>query len=446
MSEKFAATSLPRLAIRVGRLTSGLIRRVSADAWSLLSSGGTCEPRPRSENLTPARPMSCPKCHTVVERPDLPHVVRNCEGCGRPLRIHEPGAHGIGFNVRKGDQVVIPSNWLKLSLNPLKSMGQFSRYGLQQFAEQIYLENLPKKKDDIAAELARLESRCDEILGQSSLLGGLDISNPEDADRIISLLTANRETAEWWAFLTGTYISVLRDAMDKSDTSQAVWAMGCVERCRSMLLFKEHLEEVVWMGQSAKRVVDILRRWNNNKTNADEGFWQITFRENVYAVSQVFAVPLVFIKEAAYVGGMNVDQQNAKLVDYLFSQESSQEAVLVEIKTPATKLLGPKYRGTFRPSTELSGAVMQALDYRRTLSKNLSSVIAGTDHKLSAFSPRCVVIVGNGSLELDSETKRTAFEMFRANSRDVEIVTYDELFRKLEVLASLFSLTWNAKK
>jgi len=241
--------------------------------------------------------------------------------------------------------------------------------------------------------------------------------------------------------MMGTFISFLKDAQDKNDLQQAVWATGCIERFRSLLVFKEHLEEVVWMGQSAKRVVDILQRWDNNKSNADEGFWQITFRENVYAISQVFAVPLVFIQEAAYVGGMNIDRQNAKLVDYLFSQESSQEAVLVEIKTPASRLLGPKYRGTFRPSPDLAGAVMQALDYRRTLSKNFASVLESVGHRISAFSPRCVVVIGNGALELDNQQKRDAFEMFRANSKDVEIVTYDELFRKLEVLASLFSLT-----
>lgn len=84
---------------------------------------------------------------------------------------------------------------------------------------------------------------------------------------------------------------------------------------------------------------------------------------------------------------------------------------------------------------------MQALDYRRSLSKNLGGLLQGTEYKLKAFAPKCVVVIGNGSLELDTEEKREAFEMFRANSRDVEIVTYDELFRKLEVLASLFSLT-----
>ncbi len=390
--------------------------------------------------------MPCPKCEHIVERPDLPHVVRPCEGCGRPLHIHEPGAHGIGFNIRKGDQFVIPKDWLKLSLNPLKSTGQFTRYGLQWFAEQIHLEELPKKKNEVSAEIDRLEAQSDQVLGASSLLAGLDFAKPDHADQIIAKLKERQDSIEWWAFLMGTFISFLRDAMEKNDVQQAVWAMGCVERCRSMLLFKEHLEEVVWMGQSAKRVVDILRTWDSNSTNADEGFWQITFRENVYAISQVFAVPLVFIQEAAYVGGMNVDRQNAKLVDYLFSQESSQEAVLVEIKTPATKLLGAKYRGTYRPSTELSGAVLQALDYRRTLSKNLTSIVEGTTHRLSAFAPKCVVIIGNGALELDNDLKRGAFELFRSNSKDVEIVTYDELFRKIEVLASLFSLTRSKQK
>ncbi len=71
--------------------------------------------------------------------------------------------------------------------------------------------------------------------------------------RVIAKLKERQDTIEWWAFLMGTFISRLRDAIEKYDVQQAVWAMGCVERCRAMLLFKEHLEEAVWMGQSAKR-------------------------------------------------------------------------------------------------------------------------------------------------------------------------------------------------
>lgn len=385
--------------------------------------------------------MSCPKCQHVVERPDLPHVVRPCEGCGRELRIHEPGAHGKGMQIRKGDQVVMPADWLRMSLNPLKTNAHFTRYGLQWFAEQIHLENLPNKKDEIAAELDRVQKQCDQILTGSPLLVGLNLENPVDAERAIDILKSNRDTREWWAFLMGTYVAIVRDASSSGDVEQAIWAMGCAERCRAMLVFKEHLEEAVWMGQSAKRVVDILHLWDTNQKNDDEAFWQLTFREHAYAIAQVFAVPLVFIKEAAYVGGMTIDRKNAKLVDYLVSFDSSQEAALVEIKTPATRLLGPKYRGTYRPSPELSGAVMQALDYRRTLITKLESLLTGTDVKVHAVAPRCVVVVGNGVIELNSEPKRTAFELFRRNSRDVEIVTYDEFFKKLDVLAHLFNLS-----
>ena len=212
-------------------------------------------------------------------------------------------------------------------------------------------------------------------------------------------------------------------------------------------MFKEHLEEPLMMAQSARRIVDVLRIWQGNKTNDLEAFWQRTFRENVYAISQVFAVPVVLIGDGAYVGGMSVNRSSAKLADYLFAHESSKEAAVVEIKTPTTRLLGPRYRGTFRPSSELAGAVMQILDYRRELSRDHgSSITRGTLHKLEAFAPRCVVIIGNGGTELDTEQKRTAFELFRTGLRDVEVVTYDELFRKVEMLATIFGLVHTEPK
>lgn len=390
--------------------------------------------------------MACPKCEKIVETPDIPHVIRKCEGCGRELRMREPGKHGIGFEIRTGDQPVIPAGWLKLSLNPLKSSGQFSRYGLQWFATKIHVDDLPSKKDSIIDELARLEERSDQILKPSPLLAGLDLENDEHTEQIMAKLKANQDSLEWWAFLTGTFIRFARRGIEEKDIEEAIWATACAERCRSMMVFKEHLEEVVWMGQSAKRVVDILHTWDGNKENDDEGFWQITLKENVYAIGQVFAVPVVFIKDNAYVGGMNINKQDAKLVDYLFSMESSRESVLVEIKTPVTKLLGREYRATYPESRELAGAVAQALDYREWLVRSITTLPPPAGQTLEAFVPRCVVLAGNGSKELDSTPKRRAFERYRANLKDVEIVTYDELFRKLEVLANLFNLTRSKKE
>ena len=271
------------------------------------------------------------------------------------MQVHEPGEHGIGFKVRKGDQPVIPKGWLKLAFDPLKSSGRFSKGGLQWFAKLIFLEELPNQKDDLRAALAEIRKQCDDFLSQSAMLSEFDLEDPEQAPRVFDALKENQESSEWWAMLTGSFLSIVDQATESGDTRLAVWAMACAERFRSMFVFKEHLEGVVWMGHSAKRVVDALRTWDSNRENADEEFWQITFTQNSYVLSQVFAAPVVLIEDKAYVGGMEMGRKGACYADYVLSVESSKEAVLVEIKSPVTKLLGRKYRGIYSPSVELMG-------------------------------------------------------------------------------------------
>jgi len=216
--------------------------------------------------------------------------------------------------------------------------------------------------------------------------------------------------------------------------------MACAERYRSMLVFKQHLEEVVWMGHSAKRLIDMLGLWDGNKDNADEGFWQIKFKESSYVFSQVFSVPVVFIQDNAYVGGMSIDRKDAKFVDYLYSGDTSNEAILIEIKAPTTKLIGSRYRGVYKPSSEITGALVQVSDYKVSLIQNLSAISKKSGKELTAFNPRCLIIAGNGEKQLDKEEKRRSFELFRSHLHGIEIVTYDELFKKMEIMATLFNL------
>ena len=372
---------------------------------------------------------------------DIPHVVRICDGCGREMHVVERGDHGRGIRIEKGEKFVIPAGWLQLSLNPLKSTGTFTRSGLQWFAEQIFIGGLFAKQADLDSELKALEEYADNILQNSPLIRGYDIHNPEHGEKIFDIVKDNKDSTAWWAALAGLFLSVSRDALAEGQVNRAMWALACAERCRTMLVFKEHLEEVVWMGHSAKRLIDILATWDNNRQNDDEQFWQLTFNENNYVLSQVFAVPVVFIEDKAYVGGMKMDSAEARFVDYIFSAESSQEAILIEIKTPATRLLGSEYRsGICGPSKELSGAIVQVLRYRTELVTNLRAITEERDYKLAAFNPKCVLILGNAEAQLTDVSMRRSFELFRGGLRDVEIVTYDELFRKVEVLAHLFNL------
>lgn len=389
--------------------------------------------------------MTCDKCKDIIERTDIPHTIRVCEGCGRTLHVYEPGEGGKGMRVREGDRFVIPAGWMKLSLNPLKGAGNFTRAGLAWFAELIFLEDLPQTKGAMKEELEGLAELCYEALRTSPILSAYDIENPEHANAMIDILKDNRNSVEWWALLVNVYLSVVQDAMKQGDTERAIWAMACAERCRSMMVFKEYLEEVVWIGQSARRLIDVLQAWDSNQTNSDEQYWHELLTENSYILSQVFSVPVLFVQDKAYVGGMRLDRTDARFVDFLYSSESSNNAMLIELKTPSTRLIGGKYRGTYKPSSELAGATVQLLDYRNQLSKNVTRFSHEGPTDISPFDPKCVLIIGNANRELDTEEKRHAFELYRTGLKDVEIVTYDELFRKIEILARLFNLVRQEK-
>ena len=393
--------------------------------------------------------MTCDICKHLIDIEDLssPYVVRTCQKCNRKINLREAGEKGHGIKVEKGDQFIMPQGWLQIAANPLKGSGALTKHGIEWFAKLIFIQELPKNPDDLDSQLRKNEEFCENYLRKSDLIKDLDIENPEHSEEIFKRLNSNQASIEWWAFLFATFNSIVEEAITENNAKKAAWAMGNAERCRSMCVFKDNLEEVVWMGHSARRIIDVINKWHSNKSNPDEEFWQTVFNENPYVLSQLFSVPVVFIKDKAYVGGMNIDRQDAKFVDYLYANESSNDALLVEIKTPETKLVGAKYRkGVHKPSSDISGSIVQVLDYRRDLSKNIQTITSGTNHVIDVFNPRCVVIAGNASKELDNETKRRSFELFRTNLRDVEIVTFDELFKKAETLATLFNLKWQTKK
>ena len=386
------------------------------------------------------KPIPCDQCRDVVERPNVPHVVRKCRSCGREVRIVEPGEDGRGIRMVAGDTFVIPAGHIKLAFSPLQASGFLTRHGLDALAQHIFLDGLFQKEGEYSVDADALEERMCAVVNASPLVKPRDVNAAEDWEPVWAALSGRKELTEHWALLAALFLSLARDARAEKDADKASWATACAERCRMMVVHKQHLEEAVLMGQSARRLLDALAIWSGHRANASEEFWQRTFNDHSYVLSQVFAVPVVFVQEKAYMGGMKLDRTGGKYLDYLFAAEASSEVLLVEIKTPTARLLGAEYRsGVYAPSPELGGAVVQALTYRNHLAKNLQTLAEGTPHELKAFKPRCVVVVGDGKSELASEEARRSFELFRS-SCEVEIVTFDEVFRKAEILAELFGL------
>lgn len=182
-----------------------------------------------------------------------------------------------------------------------------------------------------------------------------------------------------------------------------------------------------------------ITTWRQNENSDDEDFWQKTLTDNAFVLERVFSWPSMIVKGKAYVGGKSVLNTGGGLVDFLMKNRLTNNVALVEIKTPATHLLGREYRkGIYNPSDELAGAVMQILDYKHTLEQNYLSLRGDQSDLFESFAPECVVILGNATSQLQAEARRKSFELFRGQFPRVRVITFDELFAKTEQLVSVF--------
>ena len=109
-------------------------------------------------------------------------------------------------------------------------------------------------------------------------------------------------------------------------------------------------------------------------------------------------------------------------------------SAIVEIKTPRTKLLNARpYRGdVYTPSSDLAGAINQALEQKYQFEKGIAQIKENSrTYDIETYSVHCCLIIGTMPC---GEDQVKSFEIFRRNSKDVEITTYDELLKKLKQL------------
>jgi hypothetical protein len=183
----------------------------------------------------------------------------------------------------------------------------------------------------------------------------------------------------------------------------------------------------------------LLHEYEENHGNDDEAYWQGLFERHSWVLSQICSQPLLIIRGQAYVGGKNISNQEGNVVDFLYRNAVTNNATLVEIKTPVTDLLASRqYRNnTYRPSVELSGAVQQLLTDKLSLTQDYDALTRGEEPQFRTFSPRLVLVIGNAEQEFATSLERQSFELYRCNLRDVDVVTFDELQKKIILLIEL---------
>ncbi|MBK9027680.1 MAG: DUF4263 domain-containing protein [Propionivibrio sp.] len=204
-------------------------------------------------------------------------------------------------------------------------------------------------------------------------------------------------------------------------------------------LAKEHPERLMQLRDelelvSLKELIDKFSSMLGQKLT--EGKWQKFFSDNPFVLSLVFGYPVIKLGDQVAVGGIRLIGGGMKFADFVARHAQTGNIAIVEIKTPATELLGPReYRGGIYPnSAEVSGAMNQLLDQRYQLQRNLSILKDAPGLRdLQAYAIDCVLIVGTLPKPTD-EARMKSFELARRALSGILLVTFDELFAKLETV------------
>lgn len=201
---------------------------------------------------------------------------------------------------------------------------------------------------------------------------------------------------------------------------------------QKIINYCDKVEEKIDSKERIRKIIDI---WENEKYNKEEEFWQNFFTANSWIISHSLSEPEILFTSKAYLGGKSLKNQGGKIIDFLFQSQITENLTLIEIKTPNTKLIGESYRSNHSISKELTGSIIQLLDYKETILKSVSQHKEAIHESFELFSPKMILIVG--STESLSKEQLYSFELLRREMKNVEIITYNELFKKIKNLYEL---------
>jgi len=198
--------------------------------------------------------------------------------------------------------------------------------------------------------------------------------------------------------------------------------------------------------KKAKKDFEKLKSQKND-SECLERRWHNFFKENNWIFSYVLLLPAVIYGDEMYVGGKNIKNKGGTIVDFLYKNPLSNNVCIIEIKTHKTPICNKTlYRGTdvFPFNGKFTGAINQVLIQKNKLLKNYLSLRKEeledkkTNEFIDVFNPKCVLVVGSISDMIKKQQNN--FDIFRNSMGNVEIITFDEIEKKLDYFISLLEI------
>jgi chorismate mutase len=191
--------------------------------------------------------------------------------------------------------------------------------------------------------------------------------------------------------------------------------------------------ELITLGELIQRFKDLMDKARSERD------WQLFFQLNPFVLSLAFSVPTMLIQNTPYVGGKRFDGRGGKFSDFLAATKSTGNLLIIEIKKPSTEVLSRStYRDDLRSlSSDLSGSIVQALDQRLKLQKNIANLKEESDRNdIFTYSVKIVIIAG---ITPSNGQDKKSWELARNSFSEVVLITFDELLGRLEEIYRVLS-------
>ena len=182
---------------------------------------------------------------------------------------------------------------------------------------------------------------------------------------------------------------------------------------------------------------------NGLKKHSEEKVWQYFFEKNQW----IFGYGLDYryqeiLQREVHLSYAELDGSNTVIGDYLLGDNFF--TTFVELKKPSTLLFANKGNrsNSWKLSNDLIESVSQILEHKASGLIRLDSpqYINGEPLTQKAHDSKVILIIGdwkeleNSSNTLEKEIKKKTLELFRRDSRNVEILTFDELFERAKFI------------
>jgi predicted transcriptional regulator len=241
---------------------------------------------------------------------------------------------------------------------------------------------------------------------------------------------------------------IFQDALKNNVTTKDLINFGY--RKKQLEIFEKLLESGEFFEEYKNKLNKV-----SGKTTKNEALWQSFFEKNTwilgYGLDYIFNSELDSKKLEQVTSGSTVYSKGKRTDALLKSLGAINSLCFCELKLntdPLLKQVKKSYRGeSWQISDELSGAIAQV---QRTIQKAIKDLSSKTQIKdeqdnltgedLYLYNPKSFILIGNLnefiSNDRINEMKFSSFEMFRKNLRNIEIITYDELYQRASHICS----------